>query len=207
MEKDKIIWKSYNVDNISDFKDAQSKNCRILFDDGLICEVSEYKKYPKSFVTHYEDVNEVKESIVLCDVDGTITIVDPIRLAHLTVEHDHERFYLACGNDKPFKDICELVLLFQKTHRLVFCTGRPEYVREQTEGWLYKYLGLSTNDYTLLMRSNGDRREDSVAKPQLLEKAGIKLDNIKYVLEDRNSVVKMWRELGLTVLHVNDGAF
>ena len=31
--------------------------------------------------------------------------------------------------------------------------------------------------------------------------------NIKYVIDDRNQVVKMWRELGLTVLQVADGNF
>jgi hypothetical protein len=41
----------------------------------------------------------------------------------------------------------------------------------------------------------------------LLAKAGIPLDEIAFVLEDRNSMVKKWRELGLTCLQVAEGDF
>ena len=57
------------------------------------------------------------------------------------------------------------------------------------------------------MRKNNDHRHDSEVKPELLKEAGIKLDSIAFVLEDRNSMVKKWRELGLICLQVADGNF
>ena len=50
-------------------------------------------------------------------------------------------------------------------------------------------------------------RHDTVTKPELLKNAGIKLDSIAFVLEDRNVMVKKWRELGLICLQVAEGAF
>ena len=57
------------------------------------------------------------------------------------------------------------------------------------------------------MRKNNDHRHDIEVKPELLKEAGIKLDSIAFVLEDRNSMVKKWRELGLICLQVADGNF
>ena len=62
-------------------------------------------------------------------------------------------------------------------------------------------------DSELLMREDDDYRDDSIVKPELLDKAGIKLDDILCVFEDRNRMVKKWRELGLTCVQVNEGNF
>jgi hypothetical protein len=57
----------------------------------------------------------------------------------------------------------------------------------------------------LLMRRDGDHRPDTVTKREhmagLIE-AGTK---IEAVFEDRPSVCRVWRELGLTVFQVGSG--
>jgi hypothetical protein len=57
------------------------------------------------------------------------------------------------------------------------------------------------------MRPNGDLRHDTEVKPELLATAGITPENTVCILEDRNSMVKKWRELGFTCLQVEDGDF
>ena len=48
------------------------------------------------------------------------------------------------------------------------------------------------------LRKNGDRRSDVIVKREML--AGIDKAKVLFVVEDRNRVVKMWREEGLVGL-------
>jgi adenylate cyclase class IV len=57
------------------------------------------------------------------------------------------------------------------------------------------------------MRKTGDNRPDNIVKKEIFD-SNIKNNYyIEFVLDDRNKVVKMWRELGLTCLQVADGNF
>lgn len=58
----------------------------------------------------------------------------------------------------------------------------------------------------LYMRPEGDKRKDSIIKYEILQNL-IKENFIAYVLDDRNQVVKMWREAGLRCLQVQEGNF
>lgn len=58
--------------------------------------------------------------------------------------------------------------------------------------------------YRLLMRKDNDWRHDTIVKPLMLD---FPVSEVLFVLEDRNSMVKRWRELGYTCLQVNDGDF
>ena len=74
----------------------------------------------------------------------------------------------------------------------------------RTERWLERY-GI---DYKyIFMRAAGDSREDSIVKREIYEGRIAPKFNVKYVLDDRNRVVAMWRSLGLTCLQVADGDF
>jgi hypothetical protein len=56
---------------------------------------------------------------------------------------------------------------------------------------------------TLKMRSKGDRRPDHVLKMEFIDP----LDPPDIIFEDRSTVVKAYRELGLTVFQVAEGDF
>lgn len=151
------------------------------------------------------------KNIVLVDIDGTISKVGD-RLRYITQkEKDWDSFYEHCDEDEPVKGIIDIVKYFDITHRVVYCTGRRESVRNKTKEWIGKHIYgdrlVHPRDKDLLMRKDGDKRHDTEAKPELLKEAGIKLEDIAFVLEDRNSMVKKWRELGLTCLQVADGDF
>lgn len=156
----------------------------------------------------------MNRNIVIVDIDGTIAAPGD-RLKYLQQKpKDWDAFYEACDQDKPIKKIISLLYRLDRSGcEIVFCTGRRESVRRKTEEWLTKhypetYMGVSIRKpYKLLMRKDGDFRTDYEAKPELLDEAGIKLDNIYMVLEDRNSMVEKFRSMGLTVLQVADGDF
>lgn len=149
----------------------------------------------------------MSKNIIVVDIDGTIAKVGD-RLKYLQQEKkDWDAFYEHCDEDEPIKDIIELIELMQiHEYNIVFCTGRRESVRKKTEYWLFKNIWC-LREYKLLMRKDGDWRHDTEVKPELLQKAGITPDDVYFILEDRDSMVAKWRELGYRCLQVADGKF
>ena len=145
------------------------------------------------------------KNIVVVDIDGTIAKVGD-RLKYLQQEKKNwDSFYEHCDEDEPIQDMLTLVYdLYRSYYHIVFCTGRRESVRAKTEAWLNKYLGIK---YILLMRPDGDFRHDMMVKPELLAQMDITPDRVLCILEDRDSMVAKWRELGYRCLQVAEGKF
>jgi predicted kinase len=94
----------------------------------------------------------------------------------------------------------------------IFMSGRTDGCRDDTEVWLLKHVFgsemMTPRLYApLLMRAAGDTRPDSVVKLELFNAYVRNQYNVRLVLDDRDSVVAMWRSLGLTCLQVAPGAF
>lgn len=146
---------------------------------------------------------------VIVDIDGTISKVGE-RLKYLQQEpKDWDSFYADCFEDEPILEMIQLVQsLFDDYHDIIFCTGRRESCYEKTVKWLKKYFTKQLVAQSLiLMRQDKDHRHDTEVKPELLKNAGIELETVSFVLEDRSSMVKKWRELGLICLQVAEGDF
>ena len=149
-----------------------------------------------------------KRKIVLVDIDGTVSKLGDRLKYHQLKKKNWESFYNASMEDEPVMEVIELVNLLSKEYTVIFCTGRRESIRILTIKWLSKYFdSLTISDQTLLMRKDGDKRHDTIVKPELIEMAGIDLPEIAFVLEDRNSMVSKWRELGVKCFQVSDGDF
>jgi len=153
------------------------------------------------------------KNIVIVDVDGTISKVGN-RLVYLQTEpKDWDAFYEACFEDEPIIEMCKLVQSLEASGWVIyFCTGRRESVRNQTALWISKNVfnnSIIDSEITkhLIMRPDGDFRHDIEIKPEQLKLAGIKLEDIAFILEDRNTMVEKWRELGIRCLQVADGDF
>ena len=134
--------------------------------------------------------------VIIVDIDGTIAFNDG---------HRDYFDYTKVLNDSPIDEIIELIQIYkQEGFGIVLVSGREESCREDTELWIHNY-GIDYND--LYMRENDDRRQDYIIKNEIYENYLKGKYNIKFVLDDRNQVVNMWRELGLKVLQVSDGTF
>lgn len=153
----------------------------------------------------------MSKNIVVVDIDGTIAKVGD-RLKYLQQEKkDWDAFYEHCDKDEPIEDMCRLVEdLWEWGYHIVFCTGRRESVREKTIDWIRQYLAIGL-DYDLLMRKDKDWRHDTEVKPELLAKwmwcNKVEPSDIYLILEDRDSMVDKWRELGYRCLQVSEGKF
>lgn len=152
-----------------------------------------------------------RELFVIVDIDGTIADCEHRRHHLLCKPKNWDAFFAEMQNDAPIESVSRLVrvLLSVGVYRVIFCTGRGEEYRSQTESWLSKELGTFAPMLrgNLLMRPAGDRRDDPQVKPELLGSLGIAPHNTAFILEDRNRMVARWRELGFTCFQVADGDF
>lgn len=160
---------------------------------------------PSDSITYIKD-------IILVDIDGTIANIE--HRTHLIKNYDSDKndwtkFYKNCDKDTPIKPIIDMVNLLEREYEIMFFTGREETpeVRIKTLAWLKENLNFPVLKHTLFMRAEGDRRHDTEVKPDLLRNSPIPESRVAFILEDRDSMVKKWRELGFTCLQVAEGDF
>ena len=141
--------------------------------------------------------------IVIFDIDGTLSIVGD-RVKYLQLDPpDWEAFYRACGEDRCNEPIWSIWQAMKEHHSIRFVTGRRESCRGDTLVWMRDNLITCPPEY-LLMRKDGDTRHDTEVKPELVKDF---MADILLVFEERSSMVKKWRELGLTCVQVAEGDF
>lgn len=143
----------------------------------------------------YEPSTDLPKA-VLVDIDGTVALMG-----------DRSPFDATrVGEDSPNLPVIEIVWsLYRQGFAVVFVSGRSSDARAETDQWLRRHVGLPS--YRLFMRSAGDSRRDAIVKRELFDRHIREYFNVLAVLDDRNQVVAMWRELGLTCLQVAEGAF
>lgn len=136
---------------------------------------------------------------IIVDIDGTVAERDPIQ------PFDDRTITWRL----PIKVIVELVLdLYASGYGIIFVTGRKYNTRVKTVAWIKTHMLLEETDYHLFMRGDDDDRPDHDIKLQVWEDCiKGKFPEIKFILDDRNQVVKMWRSQGLTCLQVAEGDF
>lgn len=140
---------------------------------------------------------------VLVDIDGTVAL-----------KGDRDPFdWGRVGEDAPNGPVIATVLaLHSYGFRIVFMSGRVEECRAQTARWIAENLWSKYEPHpqghdALLMRANGDYRKDSVVKRELFDAHVRNSYYVLLVLDDRDQVVEMWREIGLTVFQVAPSDF
>ncbi len=144
------------------------------------------------------------KDIVIFDLDGTLALMEHrVHLISGPVK-DWDAFFEACDQDEPnYSVIAMLHALCCHGYKIWIVTGRSETTRRKTVEWLETY-GIQYDQ--LIMRSAGNRTVDTVLKQHWLNTV-IPKDRVICVYEDRDSVVKMWRENGITCFQVADGQF
>lgn len=132
---------------------------------------------------------------VVCDLDGTLC----------DISHRSPYDASKCGDDVIAHKVANLLDYYTgRGLQLFFCSGREAKYRPETEEWLKRH---GFNDYILMMRDTNDTRPDWIVKREIYETELKGRYDIEIVLDDRQQVVDMWREEGLTVLQVADGVF
>lgn len=109
------------------------------------------------------------------------------------------------SEDEVYEDITMLVWLMSISHEIIFVSGRDDSCQSDTLVWLQNNVEF-IGEANLVMRKTWDIRKDSIIKYEIAKQLNNEY-NIRYVFDDRNQVVKMWREAGFRCLQVQDGNF
>ena len=164
---------------------------------------------------------------VIFDLDGTLAIIDKRREKSLKPngKMDWDIFFDPLNVlrlDEPNHPVIKMAQLFNHDgFNIVIFSGRNDRSFHTTKDWLARH---QVPFHLLVMRpdkfkedswpiANGnpatkDMRfmPDEILKKKMLD-AFVDIDDVFLVVDDRNKVFKMWRDLGLNVFQVADGDF
>lgn len=127
---------------------------------------------------------------VVFDVDGTLMLN-----LHGRGWYDYSKVHL----DTPNYPVRDLACILQNLGvEIVVVSGRSDECREATYTSLRK-AGLSHFD--LLMRKEGDNRQDDIVKYEIFDKY-LRHKNIWFWVDDRPQVIRMVEKLGIPILNV-----
>ena len=155
---------------------------------------------------------------IICDLDGTLAECEH-RVHHvqkvdgngLKKRPDWGAFYAGVRDDTVNGAVLSVLDRFMAYGNprleIIFCSGRPEQCREDTQWWLGNVAHLFWDDYTLFMRPDGDFRADNIVKQEIYDTHIKGKYDVLFVMDDRQQVVDMWRRNGLTCFQVAEGNF
>lgn len=149
-----------------------------------------------------------EKPLVLCDLDGTLC--DIRHRLHFVknlpegAKADWKGFFAGIPDDTVNPEVQKMLIdYYNKGHNIVLVSARPDAYRQATEEWLTKHM--LTFPVALFMRRDGDHRVDTEVKKGMYESLFEHKYPIEVVIDDRPSVIRMWRELGLNVIDVGGG--
>jgi len=153
----------------------------------------EHQKY-KDPVYLEQDTSLPKAIIV--DLDGTLAILngrDPYNASNCDT------------NDLPNASVVHVVQTYRNAGiKIIIVSGRHGVYKDQS----IKFLEKNEIPYDhLYMRGIGDYRDDRIVKGEMYEMYIKNKFNVLFVLDDRDKVVKLWRDIGLPCFQVWYGDF
>ena len=149
---------------------------------------------------------------VIFDLDGTLALIDD-RRALATKPNgkiDWDIFFDPANIqlDKPNWPVILMAQTLKKAgHRIVIFSGRSKATKDATKDWLNQ---LDIPFDVLKMRPTGRDfmfMPDDKLKQNWLDQLFPDKNDILCIFDDRDKVVKMWRDNGLTCMQVAPGDF
>lgn len=145
----------------------------------------------QGFIEQPERDNSLMDAVIV-DIDGTLAEMNG------RSPFDWDRV----DEDFPKRDVIDIVQHLSSSNHIVVMSGRDSICREKTFNWL-RNNGVNFN--WLIMRPKGSQEKDWKVKKELYIEKVLPYYNVKFVIDDRPQVVRMWRkELGLDVMCVGD---
>ena len=154
---------------------------------------------------------ETMKKTVIFDLDGTLALIDTRRALSLKMngKMDWDKFFdpQNIQLDEPNTPVIKMAqMLDSQGFNIVILSGRSKATYRTTRQWLIQ------NDVPfddLHMRPTSDDwhfMKDSTLKQIWLDTV-VDKDDVFAVFDDRQQVVDMWRDNGLTCFQVADGDF
>ena len=152
-------------------------------------------------------MNKDKKTVIF-DLDGTLALIDSRR--ELSIGDDGKMDWDTFFNpkfislDDPNQPVIDMAnMLHSQGYSIYIFSGRSDKTEDATIAWLDKhnvnYDLLQMRPQGLLYKPDNDLKQDWLNV--------IKKDTVAMVFDDRQQVVDMWRQNGLTCFQVADGDF
>ena len=157
-----------------------------------------------------------ENGVVLCDIDGTLAdITHRLHFVHPYIggpenpeaaKKDWKSFFGGIPDDRPRLEVIDMLMKHEEEGRKIFIiSARPDTYREMTEAWLEKAFNGYQPYEAVLMRRASDKRPDTEVKADMLRQYFPDHSWIREIIDDRPSVIRMWREKGFYVVDVGNG--
>lgn len=139
-------------------------------------------------------VDPTLPNCIIVDIDGTLARMAGRSPYDYTMVHT---------------DVCDPAIrllvhdAWERGDNVIIVTGRDDVCKQETIDWLNEHISFTQ----IHMRVTGDKRDDGIVKHEIYEREIAPFFNVRYVLDDRDRVVDMWRATGLKVLQCEPGDF
>lgn len=145
-------------------------------------------------VRQVEPWSHLKTDAIILDIDGSI--------AHMTDRgpYDTSRYH----TDEVDEYVLSVIQVLSNEFPILVTTGRSEDFREVTHKWL---IDNNVPFDSLIMRKSGDARNDAIIKPELYWEFIAPEYNVVMAFDDRDRVVRAWRDMGIKVAQIAYGNF
>ena len=152
-----------------------------------------YNQFLKPEVEQYQP-NSEKPPAYIFDIDGTLA----------KMEDRSPYDWHKVKTDRQNIPVVKVLKAIQYMgYKIIIFTGRDGVCEKDTKDW----LALSGIEYDQFdIRSEGNRENDAIIKKAMFDKIKDKYQ-VLGVFDDRNRVVEMWRDIGLTCFQVAEGDF
>lgn len=152
--------------------------------------------------------------LYIFDLDGTLALIDHRR--HWVEKEkpsteDWRNFHQECTFDLPNRNVIQTMENLRSSGSDIWIfSGRSDEVREATENWLTENTSFSRIELhtALTMREEGDYTpDDELKKNWLANMLVVDRERLIATFDDRERVVQMWRDAGISCFQVAQGNF
>ncbi len=135
--------------------------------------------------------------VVIVDLDGILADAAH-RLHHLHKDRKDWRAFLIAMRMDPINPWCRALIksMSRKGYRIAIVSGRPDDYMATAIAWL-KIHDIPYDEIHL--RRSGDTRDEDIVKKEIVQEH-FRKEDILFIVDDRLSVVKMWRDEGFVCL-------
>lgn len=143
-----------------------------------------------------------KPKAIIVDLDGTLADDSARRPLYDLPKRDWDHINDLSANDSPNRWCQEIVSCFANCgYEILFVTARNSKARSITKGWLDKNVSCQ---YKLWMRPEQDFRPDFIIKEDLYRLHIEPYFDVVFCVDDKSTVVEMWRKIGLVCLQCEE---
>lgn len=147
---------------------------------------------------------ETNHKTIIVDLDGTLANIEHRTHFVAQAPKDWKSFFANIPGDTVHSAVETFIHFYVDAgYVILYVSGRGNEYRRATERWLEKnYLDVH---YALFMRPFSNFAPDTEIKHTIYRRYIEPYFDVKLVLDDRPSVIRMWRSLNLTVWDVGNG--